>query len=76
MPESGGRRKFLFRRFDREANSAGWVREDTTFTLTVSEEIEEGLDRRVQEKGGRGMDAHAGRGIGKGLYFYRDGCLL
>ena len=27
---------------DREANPAGWVREDTTFTLTVSEEIEEG----------------------------------
>ncbi len=27
---------------DREANPAGWVREDTTFTLTVSEEIEGG----------------------------------
>ena len=27
---------------DREANPAGWAREDTTFTLTVSEEIEEG----------------------------------
>lgn len=35
---------------NREANQAGWIREDTAFTLTVSEETEEGWTAEYRKK--------------------------